>query len=237
MSRLLSFIGLLALSSISVAEESGKLVFQDDFSRNESQEAKDEPGNGWGTNSNSRAKGNKQVDLRDGAMYITMHAEADHAVSVTQPFEFTDGAVGLRFKLEDKSDSLSLDFADLACKEVHAGHLFVVRINPKQTVLADWKTGGMRLDIREARQAKKELTEEQKAATKGKEKAFPRPLEVGKWHELLVVVKGDKLSVTIDGETLGSFQSPGIAHPTKKMLRLGVPREAVVDDVKFWKKS
>jgi len=137
------------------------LLFQDDFERNESQETKDDPGKGWGTNSKSRAKGNKQVDLRDGAMYIYIHSEADHAVSVTQPAVFTDGAVGMRFMLEDDRDSLGLDFADQECKEVHAGHLFAARISPKQVQLQDLKTGNMRLDIREARQAKKELTSEQ----------------------------------------------------------------------------
>jgi len=58
------------------------VIFSDDFNRSELQEAKDEVGNGWSTNSGSRAKGNKQVDLKDGAMHIVMHKEADHAVSV-----------------------------------------------------------------------------------------------------------------------------------------------------------
>ena len=34
----------------------GTLIFEDKFERNESQETKDEPGNGWQTNSKSRAK-------------------------------------------------------------------------------------------------------------------------------------------------------------------------------------
>ncbi len=232
------FLVLLVASSPLLAEENrGKLLFQDEFDRNESQETKDEVGNGWGTNSKSRAKGNKQVDLRDGAMYIYIHSEADHAVSVTQPAVFTDGAVAMRFMLEDKRDSLGLDFADLEFKEVHAGHLFVVRINPTQVVLQDSKTGGMRLDIREARVAKTPLTEEQKQAMEGKEKTFKHTSDVGKWHDLVVVVKGDQLSVSIDGEEVGSFKSPGFSHPTKRLLRLSVPRNAVVDDVKIWRKS
>ena len=84
---------LLALAPLRAADDPGKLIFQDDFARTESQEKTDEPGNGWGTNSKSRAKGHKQVDLRDGAMYIYLSAEADHAVSVTHAAEFTDGTV------------------------------------------------------------------------------------------------------------------------------------------------
>jgi len=218
------------------AEELGQLQFEDHFDRNESQEKTDEPGNGWGTNSKSRAKGNKQVDLRDGAMYIDLSPEANHAVSVTHAAEFTDGAVSLRFMLEDAKDSLGLDFADLDCKEVHAGHLFVAKITTKQVMLLDLKTGNMRSDIHEARQAKQKLTDDQKKALEGKQKSLPLVTEISKWHDLVVKIAGDELSISIDGKDIGSLKSPGIAHPTKKMLRLSVPRNAVVDDVKIWKK-
>jgi hypothetical protein len=121
MKPLVALLSSLALTAAVSAEELGQLLFEDNFERSESQEKSDEIGKGWGTNSKSRAKGNKQVDLRDGAMYIYISSEADHAVSVTHPAEFTDGAVSLRFMLEDDKDSLGLDFADLGCKKVHAG--------------------------------------------------------------------------------------------------------------------
>ena len=228
---------LIAFSSLFAAEDFGRLIFQDDFARNESQEKTDEPGHGWGTNSKSRAKGNKQVDLRDGAMHVFIHPEANHAVSVTQPAEFTNGAVAMRFKLDDARDSLGLNFADLQCKEVHAGHLFAVRLNSKQVLFQDLKTGNMRLDIHTARLAKQTLTDEQQQMLKGKQKPVSHAIETGKWHDLLVTVAGDELSVTLDGQVVGNFQSPGIAHPTKRMLRLAVPRNAVVDDVKIWRKE
>src|SRR5687768_11392578 len=101
---------MVVFAPIALADNHGELLFHDDFERSESQETTDEPGNGWGTNSKSRAKGNKQVDLRDGAMHISTHAEADHAASVTHPLEFTDGAVTLKFLLQDEQDSLGLNF-------------------------------------------------------------------------------------------------------------------------------
>jgi len=228
-------LSLFGLAHATAADDLGRLIFQDDFARTESQEKTDEPGNGWGTNSKSRAKGNKQVDLRDGAMRIFIHAEADHAVSVTHAMEFTDGAVALRFMLEDARDSLGLDFADAQEKSVHAGHLFAARVSPKQVLLQDLKTGNMRLDIHTTRQAKGKLTEEQQQALKGKQKPVPHPVALGQWHNLLVKVTGDELSVSVDGNVVGSFKSPGIAHPSKRMLRLAVPRNAVVDDVKIWR--
>lgn len=238
--RLLPLVTAAALASVTslhAADDHGKLIFQDDFARTESQEKTDEPGNGWATNSKSRAKGNKQVDLRDGAMHIFISAEADHAVSVTHTAEFTDGAVALRFKLEDARDSLGLDFADLSRKDIHAGHLFAARVSPKQVLLQDLATGGMRLDIHTARQAKQKLSADQQQALVNKEKKIPATLAVGEWHTLLVKISGDELSVTIDDRPVGSLKSPGIAHPTKKMLRLAVPRNAVVDDVKIWRKN
>ena len=228
---------LLAAAQLWAADDLGQLIFSDDFERVESQDQVDEPGKGWGTNSKSRAKGHKQVDLREGAMFIYLHPEANHAVSVTQPAEFTDGSVHLRFRLDHTLDSLGLNFADLQCKEVHAGHLFAARISPKQVVFQDLKTGNMRLDIREARQAKQKLSEEQQAAIKGKEKAVLHPLSIGEWHDLTVTVSGEELTVVIDGKEVGRHSSPGITHPTKRLLRLSVPRNAVVDDVQIWRKK
>lgn len=236
MKILASIAAATALAIAAPAADLGKVIFSDDFDRNESQEQTDDPGNGWGTNSKSRAKGDKQVDLKDGAMRIHISPRANHAVSVTHPAEFTDGAVRLRFMLEDEKDSLGLDFADLQCKEVHAGHLFLAKINPKQVQLVDHKTGGMRNDIHEARTQKRALTAEQKQALAGKTKTATLRTEIGKWHDLLVAIEGDELTLSIDAKLAASLRSPGIAHPTKRMLRLSVPRNAVVDDVKIWRK-
>ena len=227
---------VLCLTVPVFAEDRGKLIFEDDFERNESQETKDEIGKGWGTNSRTRAAGNKQVDLKNGAMYIYIHKVADHAVSVTHPAEFRDGSVELRFMLENEKDSLGLNFADLKYKKVHAGHLFMAKVNPRYVELTDLKTGNMDLKTRELRLAKK-LPAELQEQLKTKRKRFPVKLETGKWYTLLVTVSGEELTVKIDGRTVGSFSSAGSAHPTKRLLRLSVPRNAVVDDVKIYAKS
>ncbi|QEG39267.1 hypothetical protein [Roseimaritima ulvae] len=236
--RLANIFGTLALITGAMAcsleaQDAGKLIFSDDFERVESQETQDEVGNGWGTNSKARAGGNKQVDLKAGAMHITMHPTADHAVSVRHAAEFTDGAVELRFMLPQPQDVLGLDFADLKYKQVHAGHLFKVTIGTKKLSIDDMKSGGMNMDYYAAKKAKT-LTPEQKKWIASKKKAFPVDLEAGKWHDLRVQIEGDKVGVIIDGEQLGAFRSEGFAHPTKRMLRLAVPRSAVVDDVKIY---
>jgi hypothetical protein len=226
-----------ALTTSVFAADLGKLIFQDDFNRTESKENVEDIGNGWSTNSKARAKGDKQVAIKDGAMHIYISPRADHSVTVTHAAEFKDGTVTLRFMLEDEKDSLGLDFADPQLKEVHAGHLCAAKVGVKQIEFIDHKTGGMRLDIHDARTEKKPLTDEQKQALVGKTKNVAHATEVGKWHELQVTIQGDEISVAIDGQTVGSLHSPGIAHPTKRQLRLSVPHNAVVDDVKIYSKS
>jgi len=235
MKLLLCVLSMLVVSgpSTSGADDRGRLIFSDDFNRNESQETKDEIGNGWKSNSASRAGGNKQVDLKDGAMHIVMHATADHAVSVRHDNEFRNGGVELRFRLDDGKDTLGLDFADLDLKTVHAGHLFKVTVGASKLVMADLKTGNMDLKIYEANKAKT-TTPEMKALLKTKQKVVPLQLDAGKWYTLDVQVVGDTVRVFIDGKEAGSFASEGFAHPAKRSLRLSVPREAVVDDVKVF---
>jgi hypothetical protein len=216
------------------AEDLGELVFSDDFDRNESQESKDDPGNGWGTNSASRAKGNKQVDLVDGAMRIFIHKEADHAVSVTHAFEFTDGSVKMRFKLEDAKDTLGLNFADMELKTVHAGHLCMAIFSAKDVLLRDLKTGVMELSTYDQKKAGT-LSKEAAAALKLKEKSFATPIAPESWHTLVVSIHGDTMTASVDGQHVGSFASAGVAHSRKKMLRLSVPKNAVVDDVEFYR--
>ncbi len=223
----------LAIHPSAYAEDRGKLVFEDKFDRNESQETTEEIGNGWTTNSKNRAGGNKQVDLKDGALHITMHATADHAVSVGHAAEFRDGTVQLRFMLEDEKDVLGLDIADPACKEVHAGHLFKIDVGTRQVVVDDKKTGAMNMRFYEARKAKT-LTPEQLAFIASKRKTFPNTLETGKWHHLLVKITGDAVSVSINGKPAASLTSDGVAHPTKRLIRLSVPRQAWVDDVQIF---
>ena len=153
MNKSLCLIAAILTPAISFADQKETLIFEDDFERNEADDTKEEIGKGWASNSASRAKGNKQVDLKDGAMHITFHPVADHAVSVTHPAEFQDGKVNVRFMLPTDADSLGLNFADLQFKEVHAGHLCMVKVSTKDVQINDLKTGVMANAMRKARAA------------------------------------------------------------------------------------
>lgn len=209
------------------------LLFSDDFARDEATPGKEDIGGGWTSNSAWRAKGHQQVDLQDGVMHVTKHAEADHGVAIFHAVEFQDGAVELKFKL-GAGDDLGVDFVDRELKTVHAGHLCMIKITPHGVTLHDSKTGAMDLKIRERRQSG-DKSPELAALLKTKSKSFKHELALNEWHTLRVSVEGDTMTAVVDGQKLGSFSSEGIAHPTKRMITLAVNKSAQVDDVKVWK--
>jgi hypothetical protein len=236
---LTAITALLAVSAAHASDDAdlikahGALLFADEFNRTEKTPGKEDIGGGWTANSGWRAKGNQQVFLRDGAMHVIKHAEADHGVAIFHDVAFQDGAVQMRFKL-GAGDDLGLDFVDRELKTVHAGHLAMARVTLKGVTITDSKTGGMDLKIQERRKAG-DKSPELAALLKTKTKTFPRELSANEWHTMLVVVEGDVMRVTIDGKLVGRFQSEGIAHPTKRMITLAVNKSAWVDDVKVWK--
>jgi len=218
-----------------LSKNPGTLLFEDDFERDESTPDQEEIGNGWTSNSAWRANGHKQVDLADGAMHVTRHPEADHGVAIFHDVAFQDGAVQLKFKL-GPGDDLGLDFVDREVKTIHAGHLCMARVSLNRITLTDSKTGHMDNAIRERRLAG-EKSPELTALIASKRTNFPLDLAADAWHTLLVIVEGDVMQATVDGQPVGQFQSEGIAHPTKRMITLAVSKSASVDDVSVWKRK
>jgi len=236
MIRYLSLIALCAGLPLVAAEDLGTLVFSDDFNRVETQKEKDEPGNQWKTSSSWSAKGHKQVELLDGTLHIYIHPEAIHAVDVGHDFQFIDGVATMRFKLHEAKDSIMLNFADLTCKEVHAGHLCAATFSADRVLLQDMKTGGMLLTYYDARKAGT-LNKEDAELIKTKQKSFPHVTSLNEWHALSVTIVGDTMSAAVDGQQVGTFSSPGIAHQSKQVLRLLVPHQVTIDDVKYYRKK
>jgi hypothetical protein len=229
-------LAVLCSVRLSAAEDLGTLVFSDDFKRVETQSVKDEPGNGWDTSSSWSAKGNKEVALVEGGLHIYIHAEAIHPVDVGHEFKFTDGTATMRYKLHEAKDSIMLNFADLSCLEVHAGHICAAIFAADKVTLQDMKTGGMLLKYYDAKKAGT-LSKEDADLIKTKQKSFPHALTLDAWHTLSATISGDTMTAAIDGEVIGSFSSPGIAHETKQKLRLLVPGQVTIDDVKFYRKK
>lgn len=223
---------LFLVASNCLAQEP-QLLFSDDFSREEATPGKEDIGNGWTSNSAWRAKGHQQVNLKDGALHVAKHAEADHGVAVFHDVSFQDGMVELKFKLGAGED-LGLDFVDRELKTVHAGHLCIARVALTGIILIDSKTGTMKNEIREQLQQGKK-TPELAELLKTKSKMIKFTLDPTIWHTLHITIQGDTMTAKIDGKNVGSFSSEGIAHPTKRVITLAVNKATEVDDVKVWK--
>lgn len=219
------------LSAASTFADDGTVIFTDNFDRTEADDSKEQPGNGWTTNSKSRAKGVKQVDLKDGAMFIKRAEVADHGVSVVQDLKFKDAVLQMKFRIGPKDD-LGLNIADMQEKSVHAGHLCVARVRAGKVQLADLKTGMMKLEHRTARKAKT-LTPELRKLINKKSKYIDHKTSPNEWHTLKLTIQDETMKLQIDGKPVGSFTSAGIGHPTKRRLRLSVGREAWVDDIQI----
>jgi len=168
---------------------------------------------------------------KDGLLYLV----TDHPENAFLVFK-KDGTLGLRFKLDEAKDSLTLNFADPALKTVHVGHIFKVIISPTSVRVVDQKSGEMNLELRKARQAGS-LTKEQEQFLLTTSKTFSASISTDEWHQVVVTVKGDEFNCTIDGNTMATFQSDGFAHETKSLLRLLAAHNAWIDDVQIWRKE
>lgn len=210
----------------------GKLVFEDNFDRVESDDAKEQLGGNWVTNSKKRASGTKQADLRDNALTITMAKHADHGVSVRHDAPFDDGVVRVRFRMHD-SKGIGFNFNDPQCKVSHAGHICALGVKPGSVMFRDGKTGIFDKKIREKRLSgapKKEIHE----LTKSKFRYTKVNLEKGKWYEATILIQGDSMTAWIDGKRIGQLRSPGIDHPVKQNIAFAVSGTADVDDLRIW---
>jgi len=228
-------LAFLTLANVSgwANEPEGQVILEDSFERSESDDSKEQVGGGWSTNSKSRAQGQKQVDLVDGAMHIRRAEVADHGVSVVHDLEFKDATIRMRFRLRPQ-DELGINIADMNEKSVHAGHLCVAKFRIGSVEMMDLKTGNMKKETRALRQAGN-VSEELAQMLKGKKKKFELGLKPNEWHDLEVKIHGAEMTVRVNDRLVGSFQSEGIDHPTKSRIRLAVPKQAWVDDVTVWR--
>lgn len=211
----------------------GRLIFFDDFERQESQELVDEVGNGWTTASARTAQNNKQADLRDGALYIYRHATGNHSVSVRQEAGFSDGEIRMRFMFDSPNSNVKVNVADMDLKTVSAGHLLFVDVLPDQLHFQDHKFGKMQKAVTRRRRAGQE-TEEDRLLGERMAMKLPIELALNEWHDLSLIFKGERITAFINGEEAGSHASPGFAHPTKGLVRLLIKQSVYVDDVAFY---
>jgi len=235
----LATLTVLVLAASAKADEvddqlksKARLIFQDDFERQEKDDSKEELGKGWVTNSERRADGVKQGDLKDGTLAITMAKKADHGVSIRHDAPFDDGIVKVRFRMHD-AKGIGFNFNDPKCKSSHAGHICHVGVKPKKVDFRDGKTGVFEKSIREKRLAGAPKNEIWKLV-KDKFHYHDVKLKTGQWYEMTILIRGDEMSAWVDGKPVGKLKSAGIDHKVKQNIAFAVSGRADVDDLRVW---
>lgn len=227
--------GALALNS---TDPVSLLILQDHFERNESQELKDEVGNGWFTNK-GLANGRKQFDLQNGVVKVTRHKEARHGPGMAWKIDYLDtnghqrngvknAIATIRFKV--LKGNFSLSWGDRTAKGIRHNNISGVRINSRRIEIIDMKTGESNLENYAAIESN-QVTPELQSLLDSTSVKFPYKLKFNEWHHLELTSIGDKLSVKLNNEFIGSLTSPGIAHENKQLIRVLGERNYVVDDV------
>jgi hypothetical protein len=211
-----------------------KLVFEDNFNRNEKDETLEDLGLGWKTNSESRAGGHKQADLRDGKLFIEMYKDADHSTSILHAAPFDDGIVKVKFQMLNPK-GFRLNFNDPKAKDLsHAGHVCQVSFTPKQIGIVDQITGIFSMDIYNKRKEgidKKVIAE----LVKNKSKTFKANLEINHWYEITIIFQQETLTVFIDNQVVGEFKSAGFDHKVKDNIAFSLDSSsAEFDDLRIW---
>lgn len=184
----------------------------------------------WWTNDSRAQKSAKiaknkmvpQANVKDGVLQIRRTAGSDHAAVARTKVQFQNAVITCKFLLAD-NQKFSVNINDPNCKTVHAGHLCRVEVSTTSVVIQDQKTGTMANEHRKLKEngaSKAELAKR----VKGKSKMTKRTTQASQWHELKILLEGEKIVVQIDNEFVSQFSSSGIGHPTKENIAFSVPR-------------
>jgi len=204
-------------------------TFKDSFERNESQNNKEEIGNGWISNTEKYAPDHKQVDLLDGTLSINRHESASHDVSLTQFAPFTDATIKMKFSFTHEKDSLGISFRDSNYKKTKQGSLIKINISNDEITLNDI-TLTPKISKKQKNLPLSELPKNILEQLNKSRVTIPTSLSVDDWHSLEIIIEGDTLSLSINNTVLGKISSTGIQHPTKNNMRLYIEKKLLLDD-------
>ena len=208
----------------------GKLLFEDDFAREE-MAPKWSIGKGFWT-------------IHEGVVTVAENPDDHHGAYayVKQKMEFKDIVAEFSFKFDNSGRLIcSLMMEDSKYKGSHAGHIIRASVYSGQTEMVDMKTGGMKNEYVEKMKDPKTTDAEKKAlreSIKDTRAEYQLMFEKNQWHQARVEVVGDEMLLSIDGKPAGYLKSPGVDHPTKNELGFTVNNKTCqLKGLKVWEAS
>ncbi len=160
-------------------------------------------------------------------------AVVGHAAVIGTDIPTKDSVVEFKFRFAGAT-ALSAEFDDRKYTGSHYGHICRVVITPKDVTLRDERDGSMRNDIYEMSKDPAKKEERNKLLT-GTSATFPVPVDVEKWHTMVLETVGDTMRATLDGKPVAFLKSSGIAHETKSKIEFGCAgKDGFFDEIKIW---
>jgi hypothetical protein len=211
--------------------EKKELIFSDDFE-------KPEPAKEWHkvvptfTFENGVLKGtqtrDQNIPAADGKPAVTPHA-AVHGLEIPTK----DSVVEVRIKFGGAT-MIDVEFDDRKYTGCHYGHICRAQARLNGVTIVDEKEGSMRNDIYEMKKDPSKKEDVAKLLV-GRSATYPVKLEPNTWYTFTVETVGDEMRASIDGKPVAYLKSPGIGHPTKSKIELGVAgKDGFFDDIKVW---
>jgi hypothetical protein len=170
----------------------------------------------------------KDVPAADGKPEVKAHAAVYGLELPTK-----DSVVEVRIKFEGNT-RMDVEFDDRAYTGSHYGHLCRAIVALDKVTILDERDGSQNEAIKELQKDPAKKADVAKMMA-GKSASFPIKLEASKWYTFTVETVGDEMRASIDGQAAGYLKSPGIGHPTKSKIELGVGgKDGFFDDIKVW---
>ena len=214
-------LGLLFLCEVASGDEpatgDNPPAFEDSFERSEL-------GDRWRIVTPS-------FSIRDGRLLGHEEPQRRHVAVCRVPLTFRNGVFEFSFRMTD-GKSVHFVINDQNCEQAHAGHICRVSFTSSQVRISDDREGAFRKDLYKAF-LDSGRTLDRREQLKGREKLIAHRLNEKEWNKVRVDLKDDQIAVTINEQSIGSFRSSGIAHPTKTDFGFAVKGNTLeFDDVR-----
>jgi hypothetical protein len=171
----------------------------------------------------------KTIPAANGKPEVKAHA-AVHGLEIPTK----DSVVECRIKF-DGATMIDVEFDDRKFTGSHYGHLCRAQVRLDKVTILDERDGTQSNALIELRKDPVKNKPEIAKLLAAHSASFPVKLEAGKWYALIVETVGEEMRVTIDGNAVAYFKSPGIGHATKSKIELGVAgKDGWFDDIKVW---
>jgi hypothetical protein len=171
----------------------------------------------------------KDIPAADGKPEVKAHAAV---FGLEIPTKDSVVEVKIRF---DGNTMMDVEFDDRAFQGSHYGHLCRAQVYLDKVRIMDERDGTQSNSLIELKKdpvANKDAINKLIATHSAQ---FPGKFEAGKTYTLVVETVGEAMRVTIDGQPVAYFKSPGIGHETKSKIELGVAgKSGYFSDIKVW---